>query len=294
MGTNLELPPQVYQAMSSYLMLSIGLKGGSQLAAVGISSLLAIAPLMIVASCLIALWSTGILHKWLGMDLTNSAAVAAHYGSVSAVTFVATTGYLASLGLATPGWGSAMLAILEAPAIILALWMATRGSDQDAHWADSLREILGGKSVLLLVGGMLMGLVCNASSLAVVTPFFITLFPGVLCLFLLTLGSMAADNVSYLREAGAKLVLFAILAPLVHGSIGLLLGWMLALSVAETLVLCMLLASASYIAAPAAVKMALPNSRVGVYLTMSLAITFPFNICVGIPLFATLASWLLG
>jgi hypothetical protein len=176
------------------------------------------------------------LTKWCNQTRDNSAAIAAHYGSVSAVTFVATTSYITSMGMVAPAWGAAMLALLEAPAIVVSLLLLK--TTNNASWHHTLQETLGGKSVLLLVGGMLMGWASNTTALTAVTPFFITLFPGVLCLFLLTLGSMAADRLTDLKTAGWRLAAFAICMPLLHGFLGLAIAVLLNFSPAHGLCAC--------------------------------------------------------
>lgn len=222
----------------------------------------------------------------------NSAAIAAHYGSVSAVTFIVAVTFGASTGRTAEGFMPALVAILEVPAIIVALMIAFTRSDRAGSWREVMHEALAGRSVVLLVGGLLIGLAVGPERFAPVSPFFVSGFQGALTLFLLEMGIIAARRLHDLRNVGVFLIAFGILLPIVHGTLAVWLGGMVGLSMAGSAVLGAMVSSASYIAAPAAVRIALPEANPTYYITASLGITFPFNIMLGIPLYFALAGWL--
>jgi hypothetical protein len=217
-------------------------------------------------------------------------ALAAHYGSTSLVTFTAAVVFLNSAGIAYEGYVTTLLAVLEVPAIVVGLMLAGRHAARSAPWGESLREILTGRSVLLLVGGLGLGLATGTAGYTKVEPFFGGLFTGVLTLFLLEMGVIAARRLRDLPTAGPGLALFAVGFPVVAGTMGILAGHAAGLSTGGSAVLGVLAASASYIAAPAAVRLALPEANPGYYLTASLGITFPFNLIIGIPLYLAIAQ----
>jgi hypothetical protein len=229
-----------------------------------------------------------------GLSSSNAAALAAHYGSVSAVTFIAVVGYLDATGTSYEGFMTALLAIMEVPAIVVALILARRAGGRDANHglSEALREVVSGKSILLLIGGMIIGFLAGPEGLKLVRPFFVDLFRGALCLFLLQLGVVAAQNAQEVRRAGPMLIAVAVGAPVIHGMLGLGLAMLVDLSMGGAIVFATLAASASYIAAPAAVRLALPDADPGLYLGAALGMTFPFNILLGIPLFVTVAHQL--
>lgn len=291
--SNLRLPAPVFEAVSIYLLLSIGLKGGAELAE---TSFAAFAPpaLAAIGLCLaIPLWSYAILRRWAGFSVPDAASMAAHYGSVSAVTFIAVLSYLDAQNVAYEGFMTAILAIMEVPAILVALLLA-RLAGQGGGLKPAFQEVVSAKSFLLLVGGLIIGGVIGKAGLAPVRPFFSDLFVGFLCLFLLELGIVAAQRADDAWRAGKALLLFAIGAPLAHGALGVAAGMAAGLSEGGAIVLGTLAASASYIAAPAAVRLALPEANAACSLAGALAITFPFNIVVGIPLYAAIAAALYG
>ena len=238
--------------------------------------------------------------------------MAAHYGSVSAVTFAAATAFLDQQQVPYEGYAAALLAIMEVPAIVVAIALAGLSMVASGTYADrGGTAVLGGpatpagpglanvisdafasKSVLLLAGGLAIGLLVGPAGLTKVKPLFVDLFPGLLCLFLLELGRLAASRIGDFRQVGLKLAVFAIAMPVVHAALGVALAHAVGLSEGGAIVLGILSASASYIAAPAAVRLALPEANPGYYLTCSLAITFPFNIVVGLPLYGAMANWL--
>ncbi len=299
--SDLAVPEAVAKGLSIFLMMSIGLRGGVEVVHAGLSSgvaLVALAGLslsfLLPVPAFLALRSIGRL------DVVNAAAVAAHYGSVSVVTFVTGHDLLIARGLAPAGYMVAVLAIMETPAIVSALLLARSGgakarassTDATVPLPELLREVLANGSVVLLAGSFAIGAAIGEAGFKPVAPLFDGLFRGALCLFLLDMGLVAARRLLDARLLTPALVLLGIALPLLNGSIGVVLGSLLGLGTGTAAELGILAASASYIAVPAAMRMALPAADPGRYLTMSLGITFPFNIIVGIALYTSLAEHL--
>jgi hypothetical protein len=238
--------------------------------------------------------------RWLGrLSQADAAALAAHYGSVSAVTFIAATNFLKGLDQPYESYATAFLAVMESPAIVVGIVLGRRGAvDGGRIWGQAtrmaLREAVFGRSVLLLVGGLIIGAVCGQRGMANVEGFFVTPFQGVLSLFLLEMGLVAARRLEDFRKVGCFLLGFGVCAPLVHGVAGVMAGGVVGLSLGGTTLLAVLAASASYIAAPAAMRLSLPDANPTLYVTSALAITFPFNIIVGIPVYYAIARWWLA
>lgn len=294
--SDFRLPEPVFDGLTVYLMLAIGLKGGVQLGEADFAEIAPYAAAALALSLAIPLWSFAALRGLMKFSVPDAAALAAHYGSVSAVTFIAVLSFLESAGIAYGSFAAALLAIMEAPGIILAVVLARVSGRRDHPGAlvRVLATVASGKSMVLLIGGLCIGWMVGERGFAPVKPFFVGLFPGALCLFLLELGRLAALRAGELRQVGARIAAFAIGAPIVHGLAGIALGWAAELSLGGTIVLATLAASASYIAAPAAVRIALPKANPAVYLTASLAVTFPFNLAVGIPFFVAMSKIALG
>ncbi|WGD29076.1 sodium-dependent bicarbonate transport family permease [Ancylobacter sp. WKF20] len=295
--SNLRVPAPVFEAVSIYLLLAIGLKGGAELAETRWADFAGPAAAALGLGILIPLWCYAALRRVAGFSVADAASLAAHYGSVSAVTFIAVVSYLERAGTPHEGFMTAILALMEAPAIVVALVLARlAGAGGEGGGARSLgpalHEVISAKSFLLLVGGLVIGGVIGKAGLAPVRPFFGDLFLGFLCLFLLELGIVAAEKADAAWKAGGRLFAFALLAPLVNGALGLAAGHAAGLSEGGAVVLATLAASASYIAAPAAVRLALPEANAAYSLAASLAITFPFNVVLGIPLYAAAAGFL--
>jgi len=293
-GGDLRLPEPVYQLLSVYLLLGIGIKGGVALSEAPAGEVLGPVLLTLALGVLLPLLAFGVLRVLTRLGPVDRGALAAHYGSTSLVTFTAAVVFLTSAGISYEGFVTTLLAVLEVPAIIVGLMLAGRHVTRSATWQESLREVLTGRSVLLLVGGLALGFVTGTSGYAKVEPFFGSLFTGVLTLFLLEMGVIAAKRLRDLPKAGIGLVVFAVGFPVVAGTLGIAGGLASGLSTGGAAVLGVLAASASYIAAPAAVRLALPQANPGYYLTASLGITFPFNLIVGIPLYLTIAQSLGG
>ena len=288
--SDLSVPEAFAKAMSIYLMAAIGLKGGVEVASSGITpDLFAAALAGLALSFLLPVIAFALLRSIGRLSQIDAGAVAAHYGSVSVVTFVTAKEILTGQGLTPAGYMVAVLALMETPAIISGLVLARRGSGT-ATGAVPWHEVLTNGSVMLLVGSFIIGAVAGVDGFAPVKPLFDTGFKGVLCLFLLDMGLIAARRLVQSRKITARLVSLAIALPLINGCIGTIIGTLIGLDAASAAALGILAASASYIAVPAAMRLALPEADPGIYLSMSLGITFPFNIIFGISIFAALAQ----
>lgn len=289
--SDLAIPEAIAKGMSIYLMAAIGLKGGVQVAESGATSGLAIAALIGLAlSCAVPLWSFWALRGFGRLDAINAGAIAAHYGSVSVVTFAAGSEMLAASGLAAPGHMVAVLALMETPAIVVGLMLARRGAKVAAQGGgDLLRETLLNGPVVLLTGAFVIGLIAGKEGVVPISPFFEAGFRGVLCLFLLDMGLIAVKRLRDNRSLTPRLVILGMAMPLFNGGVAILAAAGLGLDPASAAMLGILGASASYIAVPAAMRLALPQADAGLSLAMSLAVTFPFNILVGIPAYMFLA-----
>jgi len=283
--SDLQIPEQIGKGLALYLLLSIGLKGGAAMASGTIGAIVS----GLLLSFLIPFVGFALLRATTGLDLVTAAAVAAHYGSISAVTFVTAVGFLNLQGIPYETYMVAVMALMETPAIVSGLLLARRAGGPDAAQDRSesttgelVREILLNGSVVMLVGAFAIGWITGESGLETVKPFVIDPFLGVLCLFLLDMGLVAARQLRGATALGPKVILFALYMPLLGACLGLAAGWLIGLSLGGTLLLTVLTASASYIAVPAAMRIALPAANAAVYLTLSLAVTFPFNVLIGI------------
>lgn len=291
--SDLSIPEAFAKAMSIYLMAAIGLKGGIEVAESGFTADLAAAAVAGVAlSFLIPFFAFALLTRFGGLGRVDAGAVAAHYGSVSVVTFVTAKEILTGQGLSPAGYMVAVLALMETPAIISGLLLARKGQNTGSGNGSGslLHEVFANGSVVLLVGAFVIGLIAGKDGFEPVRPLFDTGFRGVLCLFLLDMGLIAARRLTQSKKLNARLISLAVLLPVINGSLGVAIGTLIGLDVASAAALGILAASASYIAVPAAMRMALPEADPGIYLAMSLGITFPFNIIIGISLYTQLAT----
>lgn len=288
--SDLEIPSAVYQALSIYLLFAIGLKGGVALAETPVNEVILPAGVTILLG-LITPFIAYFALRWFGrLEKIDAGATAAHYGSVSAVTFLAALEAAKNSGMEPNGYLPALVAILEVPGILVGLLLAQSGPR--GGLGAAVREVFTGKSIFLLIGGMFVGALCGPEKVAGVAPFFLDPFKGVLCLFLLELGMVAAGRLRDLKQAGWKMGVLGCVLPVINGALGTLGGILAGMTPGGAAVLGAMSASASYIAAPAAVRIALPKASPGIYLTMSLGITFPFNLALGIPFFQWLAKLL--
>ena len=297
-GSDLEIPSPLPKLFSLYLLLAIGFKGGLELQHSGLGG--QVLPTMAAAvgmSLLVPVYSFLLLK--LRFDGFNAAAIAATYGSISAVTFITAEGFLETQKLPFDGFMVAALALMESPAIIVGLLLVKLASPQrrpdakEMRWQELLREAFLNSSVLLLVGSLVIGMLVAAyspASVAKMLPFSEQLFYGALSFFLLDMGIVAAQRIRDLREAGAFLVGFSIVMPLFNSLVGVLISRGLGLEPGNALLFVVLCASASYIAVPAAMRMTVPEANPSLYISMALGVTFPFNIIVGIPLYMSLVN----
>jgi hypothetical protein len=290
---DLRLPDPVYQATSMYLLLAIGIKGGVALREAPVADVAGPVAAAVVLGLLIPALAFWVLGWSTRLGTVDRGAMAAHYGSTSLVTFTAAVVFLDAAAVSVEGYAATLLTVLEIPGIVVGLMLAGRGT-RTGGWGETLREVVLGRSILLLVGGLLIGLATGAAGYARVEPFFGGLFTGVLTLFLLEMGVLTGRRLGAIRAAGPGLVVFAVVFPIVAGSLGIVGGYLSGMSVGGAMILGVLCASASYIAAPAAVRLALPDAQPGITLTASLGITFPFNLTIGIPLYLFLANTLYG
>lgn len=289
---DLRLPPAIYEFVSTLLLLSIGMKGGIELAAGGGEGLPLQIALTLVLGILLTFLAFFILRGVGRLDRVNAAAVAAHYGSVSVATFAVGVAFLGRAAIPYEATMPLLLVLLEIPAIVIGILLA-KGLRSDTPWGEIAHEVLLGRSVLLLLGGLLIGAVAGGEGLEPVKPLFFDLFKGILAIFLLEMGLIAADHFGGFRRHGPFMVLFALLTPPVFAVIGIAFAALMGLSPGGAILLATLAASASYIAAPAAMRQAVPEANPALSLTASLALTFPFNILVGLPLYQRLVGWLL-
>ena len=292
MKADLRLPPAIYEFVSTLLLLAIGMKGGIELARQPATGLLSDLVLTLLLGILLTFLAFFILRGLGRLDRANAAAVAAHYGSVSIGTFAVAVAFLATAGIAYEPTLPLLLVLLEIPAIILGILLA-RGIQAGTPWGEIAREVLLGKSVLLLLGGLLIGWTAGPVGLEPLAPLFFDLFKGILAIFLLEMGLIAADHLGGFRRYGLFMGAFALLIPPCFAMIGIGFAELMGLSLGGTILLATLAGSASYIAAPAAMRSAVPEANPALSLTAALAITFPFNILIGIPLYQRIATWLM-
>ncbi len=285
--SDLEIPQPLPKFLSLYLLLAIGFKGGVELHQSGISRdvVLTIGLAMLIAA-VVPFYSFFILR--LKLTVPDAAAIAATYGSVSAVTFITATAFLQDMNIAYSGYMVATMALMESPAIIIGV-LLYRMSDSSNRggfsWSELLRDAFFNGSVLLLIGSLLVGVLTGEAGKKELQPFTHGLFKGLLAFFLLDMGLVAARRLRDLRKAGVFLVFFAILIPLLNAALGMGLAYLVDIPRGDALLFTVLCASASYIAVPAAVRLAIPEANPSLYVPMALAITFPFNIIVGLPLY---------
>lgn len=294
--SDLTIPEPIAKGLSLYLMAAIGLKGGVQVAEAGYSPEMLSAALAGVAlSFFLPIPAFLALRRIGRLDAINSAAAAAHYGSVSVVTFVTGLEVLTARGLEPGGYMVAVLALMETPAIVVGLMLARRADGAAAPSRGGLLHdtVLNG-SVVLLIGSFLIGLAAGKEGFLPIAPVFETAFRGALCLFLLDMGLIAARRLREARALTPRIALLAVALPVANGALGSAVGTLIGLDIGSSAALGILAGSASYIAVPAVMRMALPQADPGLYLGMSLAVTFPFNILVGIPLYTAIAQGLAG
>ncbi len=281
--SDLRLPDPIHTWISTYLLLAIGLKGGHSLKGSDISSLTKPALLTIAFGIAIPVVVFFVTTKLLRLRPSDAGSIAAHYGSVSVVTFTAAMIFATEANFITEPFMTSLVAILEIPGIVVALVLASMKSE-GVNWRTAVHEVLTGRSVLLLIGGLVIGAVSSANSFSRVEPFFVGMFSGLLTLFLLDMGATVATRFATSGRPPLRMAIFAIISPIVFGLAGILAAHSIGLSIGGSAVFGIMAASASYIAAPAAVRIALPDADSGLSLGLALGVTFPFNLTIGIPL----------
>jgi hypothetical protein len=298
-GSDLRLPEALYETLSIYLLLAIGLKGGIELSR---------QPIGLLAPQVLACMALGFaipfvlypLLRSLRLAGADAASVAAHYGSVSVVTFAVASAALAREGIAYESHAALWVAVMEAPGlvagILLARWAARReqgaGAGGTARWRELAHDVLFGKSVLLLLGGLIIGAIAGEAGAKPIAAVFVDPFKGVLALFLLELGLVAGARLAEVSRFGAAVLVVGVAVPPVLALAGAAVGWALGLSVGGVALLATLAASASYIAAPTAMRIAVPEANAALSITAALGVTFPFNLVAGIPMYIALAQWI--
>jgi hypothetical protein len=295
--SELELPEAVVKLLSIYLLFSLGLTGGRELAKADLGAvwpLLGITLLMTFGIPSLAYWVTRRLGR---MDISNAAAIAAHYGSVSTATFFASMSFATAMGTPAEGYMAAMVALMEF-GVIYSLALARvamgRASGAGLRGADLFLSVIRGRGILLLMGGMVIGYIASDRQWQQISPFYESLFRGMLMLFLLEMGITAARQIKAFAQVGPFMTGFGVCMPLLHGILGISLAHWAGLSVGGTFVFGAICASASFIDAPAACRASLPEANPGIYLTASLGVTLPFKLLIGLPLYYQYAVWLAG
>jgi uncharacterized protein len=298
--SDLALPGALYETLSIYLLLAIGLKGGVELSKQSVRTVLPQVLWCLAMGLAIPCVLYPVLRRMVKLNGYDAASVAAHYGSVSVVTFAVASAYLVQQQVAFEAHAALWVALLEAPGIVagiaLARWsaggQAATATRSHSPWSALAHDVFLGKSVLLLVGGLVIGTTMGEAGTAPIAPLFTVLFKGVLALFLLELGLVAGARLGELKRYGLGLIAFALIAPMALALLGALGGKLLALSTGGVAIMATLAASSSYIAAPTAMRIAVPQANAALSITAALGITFPFNVIVGIPLYLQLAQWL--
>lgn len=299
-NSDLKVPTALYNGYTMIILFTIGIKGGVELRSVSFGEMIPTIIAAVFLSLVMLFISLLLLYKVFNYSYEDSIAIAAHYGSVSAVTFIAGLAFLDKFGVEYESYMSAVLVIMEGPAIILAIILyklhAQRQGEEitnpDASLKHVIKEAFFGKSIFLLLGGIFIGLVAHMDGLAKIQPLFGDLFYGILCVFLLHMGMVATLSMIQMKNIKFVSFLFAFILPLIGGGIGVLTGSMIGLSVGGTTILAVLSGSASYIAAPAAIEHAIPKANSGLSLGSALGLTLPFNLILGIPLYYWLATLL--
>ena len=298
--SELSIPQPLPKLFSLYLLIAIGLHGGYELSKSGLDLYIFEALMIaVVMSMLVPIYSFFILRT--KIDVYNAIAIAATYGSISAVTFITGITYLQTIGIEYGGFMVASMALMESPAIVIGLVFAAMfvksddaEEDEKTDWKEILREAFLNPSVFLLVGALIIGIATGEKGWHSMEPLFGTLFKGFLAFFLLDMGLVAARKIHELKKVGFFLIAFALIMPMVNALVATGLAYAFEIEKGDAFLLALLSASASYIAVPAAMRLSVPQANPGIYLPLSLAVTFPFNISLGIPLYYFIINSLWG
>jgi uncharacterized protein len=295
--SELELPEAVIKLLSIYLLFSLGITGGRELAKAEIAAVLPLVAITLLMTFAIPSVVYLVTRRLGGFDISNAAALAAHYGSVSTATFFASMAFATAMGAPAEGYMAALVALMEFGVIYslvlarIALGRQSNGG-RGIHAGELLLSVLRGRGILLLMGGMAIGYVATDNQWKQIQPFYEGLFRGMLMLFLLEMGITAARQIRGFREVGRFMLGFGLLMPIVNGLVGVTLAEAVGASLGASFVFGAICASASFIDAPAACRASLPEANPGIYLTSSLGVTLPFNLLVGLPLYYQYAAWL--
>lgn len=287
--SDLEIPQPLPKLFSLYLLMAIGFKGGYELAESGINNQIALTLIAsVVMACIVPIYTFFILK--IKLDSANAAAIAAAYGSISAVTFITASSFLEKLHIAYGGHMVAALALMESPAIVVGLILVRvfkekNGKEEVFSWSKVLHEAFLNGSVFLLVGSVVVGMLTGEKGWQKLEPFTQEIFYGALTFFLLDMGLVAAKRIRELSKTGSFLIGFSVFIPVINAMVGILIAKVLGFEQGNALLFAVLCASASYIAVPAAMRMTVPEANPSLYVSMALALTFPFNIIIGIPLY---------
>jgi hypothetical protein len=295
--SELELPEAVIKLLSIYLLFSLGLSGGRELAKAEMADVLPLVGITLFMTFAIPTLSYHVARRAGGFDVSNAAAIAAHYGSVSTATFFASMSFATAMGTPAEGTMAAMVALMEfgvVYSLVLARLAMGRQNGGGVRVAELVLSVIRGRGILLLLGGMVIGALATDRQWSQISPFYEGLFRGMLMLFLLEMGITAARQIGAFRQVGLFMAGFGVLMPVLHGLVGVTLAHAVGLGVGGAFVFGAICASASFIDAPAACRASLPEANPGIYLTASLGVTLPFNLMVGIPLYYGWARWLAG
>ncbi|NBP40163.1 MAG: sodium-dependent bicarbonate transport family permease [Betaproteobacteria bacterium] len=293
--SELELPDAVVKLLAIYLLFSLGITGGRELAKADLASLGPMIGITLFMTFGIPSLAYLITRRLGQMDVSNAAAIAAHYGSVSTATFFASMSFASSLGTPADGYIAAMVAFMEFGviyALVIARVVQGRASPNQSGTSALFMSVIRGRGILLLVGGMTIGYLSNDKQWQQIAPFFESLFRGMLMLFLLEMGITAARSMAAFRQVGIFMAGFGTIMPVVHGILGVTLAYYAGMSQGSSFVFGAICASASFIDAPAACRASLPQANPGIYLTSSLGVTLPFNLLIGLPTYYSYAAWL--
>ncbi|MCE2969909.1 MAG: sodium-dependent bicarbonate transport family permease [Burkholderiales bacterium] len=292
--SDLRMPEALYESLSIFLLLAIGIKGGVELAKAPVAQVLPQAAAATALGIAVPFALFPVLARLGRLARPDAASIAAHYGSISIVTFAVGTSFLARNNVAAESYMPLFAALMESPGIIAGILLARIGSGRRIAWGPLAHEVFVGKSVLLLIGGLAIGAIAGPDGIGPIKPLFLDLFKGLLALFLLEMGLVAGGRLGDLKRAGVFLIVFGLAVPPVLGLVGALFGHAIGLSVGGSALLATLVASASYIAAPTAMRIAVPEANPALSIGVALGVTFPFNITLGVPLYLHYARWIGG
>ena len=290
--SDVRMPEQIYQFMSIYLLFGIGLKGGHAIKSVQFQEIVSPALLTLVIGSLVPVAAYLVLKLVRTLTDLDRGAIAAHYGSTSLITFSAALLFLETNVIEVEGFATVLLVLMEIPGLVVGIYLGSRHINRNVEWKETLLEVLTGKTVLLLVGGLVIGGLTSDAGYEKVSPFFIGILGGLLALFLMHLGYLAGTNFAEIKNVGPRVAVFGIIFPVVVGTLAVVAGHSIGMSIGGATILGVLAASASYIAAPAAVSIGLPTANASLALMSSIGVTFPFNLIFGIPIYLEVATLL--